>query len=246
MTARRRVAGGLLALALIGGGQAGAVGLEGPGDADRRVGGGLATGIDQVGGIGRDAFPFVEAFAHVDARLWRWLAAGGALSVRGDLGDYNYALERWRGRSPGVAAQLTLGYDGPAFHLSAGPWLYGNSRDNRRFRPAFLPYGVVRLRAGSLDGWHFNLRIADGAPFTAEGAGPGVRLLLGAPPHAGHRFAGGLYTSLGEKTVGLAFTDEMAERGPAGTSLRFGALLGTAFDYGFARPELTAFVGLVW
>jgi hypothetical protein len=145
-----------------------------------------------------------------------------------------------------VAAQLTLGYDGPGLHVSAGPWLYGNSRDNRRFRPALLPYGVVRLRAGSLDRWHFNLRLVDGAPFTAEGAGPGVRLLLGAPPRAGHRMAGGLYTSLGEKTVGLAFTDELAERGPAGTSLRWGALLGTNWDNALARPELTGFAGLVW
>jgi hypothetical protein len=246
VTSRRAVAAAALALALGRGAQARAVGLEGPEDADHRVGAGLATGLDQVGGIGRDAFPFLEAFGHAEARVWRWLAIGGAASVRGDLGDYNYALQRWRGGSPGVAAQLTVGYDGPGFHLSAGSWLYGNSRDNRRFRPAFLPYGVVRLRAGSLDRWHFNLRIVDGAPFTAEGAGPGVRLQVGAPPRSGHRLAGGLYTSLGEKIVGLTLTDELAERGPARTSLRLGALLGTNLDYPFARPELTAFAGLVW
>ena len=68
---------------------------------------------------------------------------------------------------------------------------------------------MLRLRVGSLDGWHFNLRLLDGAPFTAEGGGPGLRLHLGLPPRGRHRLAGGVYTSLGEKVVGLSFADEI-------------------------------------
>jgi hypothetical protein len=243
---KRRAAVATLALAVAHAHSGWAIGLEGPAEAQRRLGGGLATGFDQVGGIGRDGFPFGEVFGHADVRLWRWLAVGGGLSVRGDLADYNYALGRWRGRSSAIAAQVTAGYDGPRFHLSAGSWLFGNDRDGRSFRAAFLPYGVVRLRAGSLDDWHFNLRIADGAPFTAEGAGTGVRLQLGAPVRGAHRLAGGVYTSIGEKTVGLCFTDELAGRGPAGASLRAGGLAGVNWDNPGSRPELTLFAGLVW
>jgi hypothetical protein len=235
-----------LALTLAPGPSARAIGLEGPGEADQRVGAGLAAGFDQVGGIGRDGFPFGEVFGHADLRLGRWLALGAGLSVRGDIADYNYALGRWRGRSAAITAQVTLGYDGPRFHLSAGSWLFGNDRDGRDFRAALLPYGVVRLRAGSLDRWHFMLHIADGAPFTAEGAGTGVRLLLGAPPRGAHRLAAGAYTSLGEKTVGLAVTDELAGAGPAGAALRVGGLAGVNWDNPGSRPELTMFAGLVW
>jgi hypothetical protein len=224
---------------------AAAVGLEGSEEASHRLGAGVSTGWDQVGGIGRDAFPFVEGFAHADARVWRWLAVGGALSVRGDLGDYNFALERWRGRSGGLAAQLAVGYDGPAFHVSAGPWIYGDGRDGRDFRAALLPWGVLRLRFGNLDRWHVNLRILDGGPYTAEGGGTGVRLQVGAPPRGNHRMAAGLYTSLGEKTVGLTFSDEITVHGWPAPALRVGGMLGTDVGH-FDRPELTAFAGLVW
>jgi hypothetical protein len=224
-----------------------AIGLEGPADADRRYGGGIASGWDQVGGIGRDAFPFAELFAHADARLWRGLAMGAALSVRGDFANYNFALERWRGASPGAAAQLVLGYDGPTYHLSAGAWLLSDGRDGRSARPALLPWGVVRLRVGSLDHWHVNLRLIDGAPYTAEGGGTGLRLQLGAPPRGAHRMAAGLYTSLGEKTVGLSFSDEIARPLPGWQAdVRFGGLLGTDYGHPGARPELTVFAGLVW
>jgi hypothetical protein len=224
-----------------------AVGLEGPEDVTHRLGVGTGAGWDQVGGIGRDAYPFAEIFAHGDARVWRWLVVGGAVTARGDLADYNFALGRWRGTSTGLAAQLVVGYDGPAFHLSAGPWLYGDSRDRRGFRPTFSPWGVIRLRAGHLDRWHFNLRILDGAPYTAEGGGTGVRLQLAPPPRGHHRLAGGLYTSLGEKTVGVIFSDEIAVGGWwSASALRLGAMLGTDVGYFGARPELTTFAGLVW
>jgi hypothetical protein len=200
-----------------------------------------------VGGIGRDAYPFAETFAHGDVRVWRWLVVGGGVTMRGDLGDYNFALARWRGRSAGLAAQVAVGYDGPAFHLSAGSWLYGDGRDGREFRATFLPWGVIRLRAGHLDRWHFNLRFLDGAPYTAEGGGTGVRLQLGAPPRGRHRLAGGLYTSLGEKTVGVIFSDEITVGAwLSASALRLGAMLGTDLGYLGARPELTTFAGLVW
>jgi len=238
----------LLALALAAAPPAAlAVGLEGAEAADLRLGVGLGAGWDQVGGIGRDAYPFVETFAHGDARIWRGLAVGGAVTVRGDLANYNFALERWRGRSAGLAAQLAVGYDGPAFHLSVGPWLYGDGRDGRDLRPAFVPWGVIRLRVGHLDGWHVNLRIVDGAPYTAEGGGTGVRVQLAAPPRGRHRLAGGLYTSVGEKTVGVMVSDELAlgGGGPA-RGVRLGGMLGTDYGYLGARPELTVFAGLVW
>lgn len=223
-----------------------AVGLEGAEDADLRLGVGLGAGWDQVGGIGRDAYPFVEMFAHGDARLWRRLAVGGSVTVRGDLADYNFALARWRGRSGGLAGHLAVGYDGPAFHFSAGPWIYGDGRDGRDFRAAFLPWGVIRLRAGHLDRWHFNLRILDGAPYTAEGGGTGVRVQLAAPPRGRHRLAGGLYTSLGEKTVGITFSDEITGGGCGEPGWRIGGMLGTDYGYFAARPEVMVFAGLVW
>ena len=111
--------------------------------------------------------------------------------------------------SHGVALQGLVGYDGRSFHISAGSWFYASARDRGRYHAAFLPYGVLRLRVGSLDGWHFNLRLLDGAPFTAEGGGPGLRLHLGLPPRGRHRLAGGVYTSLGEKVVGLSVADEI-------------------------------------
>ncbi|MES1157547.1 MAG: hypothetical protein ABUL67_00480 [Haliangium ochraceum] len=223
-----------------------AVGLEGPEDAVRRFGVGLGAGVDQVGGIGRDAFPFIEAFAHGESRAWRWVAVGGAVTARGDIADYNFALGRWRGQSGGMAAQLWAGYDGPAFHLSAGSWWYGDSRDGRDFHVGFLPWGVIRLRAGHLDGWHLNLRIADGAPYTAEGGAAGVRLQVGTPPRGRHRLAVGLYTSVGEKTAGILVSDEIAAGGWGSSSLRLGAMVGTDLDHPGARPELTGFAGTVW
>jgi hypothetical protein len=243
---RVHLAAALAGLLLPGVRSAGAVGLDGPAAADSRLGLGLGTGWDQVGGLGRDGFPFVEAFAHGDWRAWRWLYLGGAATTRGDLANYNFALERWRGGSPAVAAQALVGYDGPRFHLSAGSWFYGSRREGRPFRPALLPYGVLRLRAGALDRWHFNLRLVDGAPFTADGGGTGLRLQLAAPPRGRHRLAAGVYTSLGEKVVGITASDEIEGLALArGAALRVGGLLGT--DLGHAtRPELTLFAGLTW
>jgi hypothetical protein len=220
---------------------AGAVGLDGPSGSASRVGAGLASGADQVGGFGRDAYPFAELFAHAETRVWRWLVVGGAVSLREDFVDYNYALSRMRsGRSTGLAAQAFVGYDGDRFHLSAGPWIYGDSRSQQAFRIGFLPYGVLRLRVGELDRWHLNLRIADGAPFTAEGAGAAVRLLLGLPPAGGHRLTAGPYFTLGEGAAGISVSDEIELWG---RTLRFGGLLGFAYATGFTRPEITAFVG---
>jgi hypothetical protein len=226
-------------------GPARAVGLEGPAAAAQRLGGGLATGWDQVSGVGRDAFPFVEAYGHGDARLWRWLVGGAALSLRRDLGDYNYALERWRGGSTGVALQLAVGFESARFHASLGPWLLGDNRDGRDFRLFVLPFGVLRLRFGDLDRWHVNVRLIDGAPYTAEAGGPGFRVQVAPPPLGRHRLGFGVYTSLGEKVAGLALTDEIAGLLP-GSALRVGGLLGTAIGHGGARPELTLFGGLVY
>jgi hypothetical protein len=239
-------AGALAAVLTQAPGWAGAVGVEGPSRASVRRGLGLGAGMDQVGGYGQDRHPFVEVYGHLEGRLWRRLFVGGALSYRQDANDYNFALERWRGRqAPAVSAQLLVGYDGQIFHLAAGPWLYGSSRAREDFRATLLPFGVLRLRVGHLDRWHVNLRVADGAPFTSEGGALGVRLMVGAPVLGRHRPAAGLYTSLGEKTAGLALSDEIAAAGPAGLALRVGGLCGTDLDHR-SRLEITAFAGLVW
>jgi hypothetical protein len=243
----RPVAAGALAAVLgLAPGPAGAVGVEGSAQASRRRGVGVGAGVDQVGGYGQDRHPFVEVYGHAEARVWGRLFVGGALSYRQDADDYNFALERWRGRrAPTVSAQLLVGYDGRSFHLAAGPWLYGSSRARDSFRATLLPFGVLRLRVGQLDRWHFNLRIADGAPFTSEGGALGARLMVGAPLMGGHRIAGGLYTSIGEKTAGVAVSDEIAGAGPGGTALRVGGLLGTDLDHP-GRVEITGFAGVVW
>jgi hypothetical protein len=246
---RRTVAAGAVAVAItaiVGAAPVQAVGVEGASAADRRGGVGVGLGMDQVGGYGQDSHPFLEVYGLLEGRVWRWLYLGGALSYRQDADDYNFALGRWRGRrAPGLAAQLLVGYDGPSFHIAAGPWFYGSSRGRDSFRATLLPFGILRLRVGHLDRWHFKLRIGDGAPFTSEGGGLGLRLLMGGPPMGRHRLAGGLYTSLGEKTAGLAASDEIAGAGPAGLTLRVGGLLGTDLDHP-GRPEITVFAGVVW
>lgn len=226
---------------------AAAVGLDGPADASRRLKFSLGAGADRVSGYGQDTYPFAEIAAAGEAVVWRRLSLGGALSMRWDLGDYNDALGRWRGgQRAAIAAQLFVGFDGPRFHLSVGPWLYGTKRQRPDFRLAVLPYGVLRMRIGHLDRWHFNLHVLDGAPFTAEGAAFGVRLMLGAPVWGRHRPNGGVYTTIGENTLGLAVTDEIAGAGPYGTALRVGGLLGTDLERAATRPELTLFAGLAW
>jgi hypothetical protein len=246
----------LAAAVVLAPGAARAVGLEGRADQDRRLGAGVATGWDQVGGAGRDAFPFFEAFGHGDMRLHNWLVGGAALSLRRDFADYNFALERWRGGSTGLALQLAVGFESPRFHVSVGPWLLGDDRDGRDFRLYLLPFGVLRLRVGHLDRWHVNVRLIDGAPYTAEAGGTGFRLQICPPPQGRHRLAFGLYTSLGEKVAGLAFTDEMAGLlpeagwgawlGRSGSTVRVGGLLGTNLGHGVSRPEITLFAGIVY
>ena len=242
----------LVALLLAGSGArtAGAVGMEGPAAAQNRFGITLGQGLDQVGGHSRDLYWFGETSLHAEARVLGGLYLGGAVSLRSDRTGYNYALERWREGKIGVALQGLLGYDGQSFHISAGPWFYASARDRGRYHAAFLPYGVLRLRVGSLDGWHFNLRLLDGAPFTAEGGGPGLRLHLGLPPWGRHRLAGGVYTSLGEKVVGLSFADEIDLRQTSPQrlrrpALRIGGALGTDIGHP-GRPEIMLFGGLIW
>jgi hypothetical protein len=227
-----------------------AVGVEGPADAQNRFGVGLGVGLDQVGGHGRDLYSFSESYLHAETRLWGGLYLAGALSHRRDIASYSYALQRWEQGESAAAAQALVGYDGRLFHLSAGSWFYASSRDAGRFHAALLPYGVLRVRVGSLDGWHVNLRLLDGAPFTAEGAGPGLRLHLGLPPLGRHRLAGGLYTSLGEKVVGLSVSDEIDLRRTSARrlqrpSIRLGATLGTDIGH-VGRPEISLFGGIVW
>jgi hypothetical protein len=244
----RRTTGWVLALfGMLLPGASEAVGLEGPAEADRRVGAGFALGLDQVGGYQRNAYPFLELYGHGELRVWRGLVIGGALSLRQDLADFSYALDRWSGGAAGptVSAQIHLGYDGESFHLSVGPSLLTENRAGTRLRIGLLPYGALRLRVGSLDDWHVNLRVMDGAPFTAEGGGAGVRLMVGAPMLGGHRLAAGLYTSLGENTAGLALSDELA-LGQGTTRLRVGGMLGTELSAFALRPEVTLFAGLVY
>jgi hypothetical protein len=224
-----------------------AVGLDGPADADLRLKVALGAGADRVSGYGQDTYPFTEVSAAAEARVWRGLAVGVAFSARWDLADYNDALGRWRGdNGASIAAQAFVGYDGPRFHLSVGPWLYGSQRQRPDFRASILPYGVLRLRVGHLDRWHFNLRVLDGAPFTAEGGALGVRLSLGAPVWGRHRATAGVYTTIGEKVAGVTLSDEIAGAGPASSALRLGVMLGTDLERPSTRPEATAFAGLAW
>lgn len=224
-----------------------AVGLEGEAAATRRIGAGLGTGWDQVAGVGRDGYPFVELFAHADARVWRRLALGGAVSWRRDLGDYNFALARWRDGSNGIDAQIALGYDGPAFHFSVGPALVGDNRGTDHFRVGLLPVGTIRLRAGHQDRWNVGLRLIDGVPSTAGGGAVSLRLDLGPPPWAGHRLRGGLYASAAESTLGVSASDELRTTclGPQVQAVRLTCLLGT--DLGHVnRAELTCAAGVVF
>jgi hypothetical protein len=219
--------------------------LDGGNGARRRIEVGAGAGIDHVGGYGRDQYPFVELGAEIEARWWRHLAVGAGAGLRQDLDDYNYALAQWRGRrSPALVARIFAGYDGPSFHLSAGPWLYGARRDRDDFRASVLPFGVLRMRVGRPQGWHVLLRLADGVAFTAEG-GLALRALLASPPRGRHRPAGGLFTSVGENVLGVQAYDEIGGVGPLGTALRLGASLG--LDLGHpGRPEATVFSGVVF
>ena len=233
---------------------AGAVGLEGAGAADRRIGVGVGTGWDQVAGIGRDAYPFVELYAHADLRLPVGLALGAALGLRRDLADYNFALARWRHGSNGIDAQLAIGYDGPAFHLSVGPALVGDSRNSSAFQVGILPLGTLRLRVGHQDGWNVGLRLLQNLPGAAGGGAISARLDFGLRPTGLHRLRAGLYTSAAEATAGLAASDEfpiaalgVSPSGPLSqvSTIRLGCLLGSDLGH-LTRPELTCSAGLLF
>lgn len=235
-----------------------AVGLEGDGAAAERFGAGLGCGWDQVGGVGRDAYPFLELYGEADARLLGGaagaFAVGAGASLRRDLGDYNFALSRWRGGSNGAGLHLALGYDGPAFHLSLGPWLVGDSRDGDHFRGGLVPIGVVRLRAGHQDAWHVAVHLIDGVPSTAGGGAVSLRLELAPPPRGVHRLRFGVYVSAAEDTAGLSVSDEwpiaratMSTRiHPRIRATRAACLLGTDLAHAGVRPELTCSAGVVF
>ena len=223
-----------------------AVGLSGEATADQRYEAALGSGVDHVGGYGRDSYPFVELGATAEVRVLRHLDIGAIAGYRQDLDDYNYTLEHWRHRqSPALALRLFAGYDGPRFHVSLGPSLYGARRDREHFRLTGLPLTVLRLRVGSQDGWHFRFRLGDTVATTAEGGFLGLRAMMGAPPRGSHRVSAGLYTTLGENVAGLVADDEIAGKLLFGRALRWGACLG--FDVvHLARAEATIFVGLVF
>ena len=110
-----------------------AVGLDGSGEAEHRATMAVGAGLDRVGGYANDTYPFVEVGGSYEAVVWKRLTLGAAASFRQDLDDHNDALERWRHeRSPAIAVQTWIGYDGPGFHISAGPWLYGAERERQR------------------------------------------------------------------------------------------------------------------
>jgi hypothetical protein len=233
---------------------ANAVGLEGAATSDRRIGVGVGTGWDQVAGVGRDAYPFVEVYAHADLRLPVGLALGAGLGLRRDLADYNFALARWRRGSNGIAAQLAIGYDGPKFHLSAGPALVGDDRGTAAFQTGFLPLGTLRLRVGRQDGWNVGLRLLENLPRAAGGGAISARLDVGLPAAGLHRLRAGLYTSAAEATAGLAASDEfpldVIGIFPSGTwsrisAIRLACLLGADLGH-LARAEMTCSAGLLF
>ena len=221
-----------------------AVGVEGQSHATSRVGVGLASGVDQVGGYAQDAYPFAELYGHAETRLGGWVYLGAAGSFRQDLHNYNYALEQWRGeRSPGVALQTFVGYDAERFHISVGPWLYGAGRRRPHFRARVLPYGTLRIRFGSLAAWHGGFQLGDAAPFTASG-GYGARIMVGSPARRGHQPSAGIFTSIGEKVIGLIAVDELRSSGKS-VAWRFGGSLGTMISHP-AHVEAAGFCGVVW
>jgi hypothetical protein len=231
-----------------------AVGLEGGAGANRRIGVGLGTGWDQVAGVGRDAYPFVELYAHADWRLPAGLALGGGFGLRRDFADYNFALGRWRHGSSGIAAQIAIGYDGRAFHLSVGPALVGDDRTTTAFQVGLLPLGTVRLRVGPQDGWNVGLRLIEAIPGAAGGGTIGARLDLGLRPIGLHRLRAGVYASAAEATLGLAASDEFPTAAlglisggawPRFNAVRFACLLGSDVGH-LARAELTCSAGLLF
>jgi hypothetical protein len=228
---------------------AAAVGTEGPEEARTRFGAAIGGGFDAVDGFGADRFAFVEASAQAEARLRRWLDVGGAATLRQDVRDYDFALGATRARrTRAVAVQAFFGYDGPAFHLSVGPWLYGDGRYDDRFRADFAGWGVLRLRVGHLDRWHGTLSVLDGAPWTAAGAATSVRLLVGPPPlrDGRHRLQVGPSFTIGEAVAGLFASDEIAlAPGALARALRVGGNLG-AGHANLTRWEAMAFAGFVW
>lgn len=221
-----------------------AVGVEGNDNANTRLGLGFAAGADQVGGYAQDVYPFTEVYGHAETRVGRWVYLGAAGSYRQDLNNYNYALKQWRGhQAPAFALQTFVGYDGERFHISIGPWLYGASRRRPDFRARVLPYGVLRLRFGSLATWHGRLQIGDAVPFTA-GGGYSARLMLGAPARGAHRGSAGVYTSIGEKVLGVTAMDELRPYASP-VAWRFGGSLGAMMSHP-GHVEASAFCGLVW
>jgi hypothetical protein len=239
-----------------------AVGLEGDAASARRVGAGVGLGWDQVAGVGRDAYPFVELYGHGELRLRDHLALGAALGLRRDLANYNFALGRWRGGSTGIDAQLTIGYDGARFHLSLGPAMVAHDRWEGGFQVGLLPLGTVRLRIGSQEGWNVGVRLIESVPGSAGGGSVGARLDLGLPPssHAGsptfgHRVRAGLYTSAAEGTAGLSISDEFPIDvfGGAGAgftwrrarTLRLACLLGADRGH-LRRGEVTCAAELIF
>ena len=217
--------------------------MEGAPEANQRFGVGMAMGLDQVGGYAQDAYPFAEVYAQAETRLAGWLYLGASGSYRQDLNNYNHALGGFQdSQAAGLAAQTFIGYDGRGFHISMGPWLYGSSRRRPDFRLRVLPYGVLRLRFGSQSGWHGRVQLGDAAPFTASG-GYSARFLLGAPRWRNHQGAAGLYTSIGEKVLGITAMDEV--RCSASIGWRFGVSLGAVMDHP-GRIEAAVFSGAAW
>ncbi|MDX2024546.1 MAG: hypothetical protein SF187_30170 [Deltaproteobacteria bacterium] len=230
-------------LVILGARDARAVGLEGDEAATTRLGAGLAAGVDQVGGYAQDAYPFAEIYGHAETRVGRWLYLAAVGSYRQDINNYNHAVQSWRGQhAPAFALQTLIGYDGRRFHISMGPWAYGASRRRPDFRARVLPYGVLRVRFGQQSHWHGGLQVGDAAPFTASG-GYSARFMMGAPAFGAHRGSAGIYTSIGEKVLGLTAMDEF--RVAAATDWRFGGSFGTMISHP-GHIELAAFFGFIW
>jgi hypothetical protein len=254
---QRRAARGLVIIVMAAGliaraAPAAAVGLEGDAAAACRVGAGIGMGWDQVAGVGRDAYPFLEPYVHGDWRFIHGLAVGGGLSLRRDLANYDFALGRWRRGATAVDAQIAFGYDGPRFHLSAGPALAGDNRGGDHFQLGLLPLGVLRMRVGHQDRWNAGVRLLQAVPGAATGGAIALRIDLAPPPIAGHRPRAGLYASIAEATVGVSASDELGftglgftRVGPRVRALHLACFVGTDVGH-LLRAELTCAAGVVF
>ena len=208
----------------------------------------VATGFDNVGGIGTEGIAFGEIGGRLEYFVFRHLVLGAGATPRQDIVAYDYAWEeRIPEHSPGVEAHPTIGIEWASFALSMGPRFYGDGRLGHRFRMGFawspIPFDQLRMRFGCSTGRTIEFSIGDAPPFTATG-GLALRLTRGFVAHDHHHSFGAYYNIL-ERSAGVVFTRD-TRPSPANRAVRVGVLLGTDAGEVLARLEAGVTLGYVW